>query len=168
LQFESLFTNASLSRRCGLGTDLGEHGWSFALLLLSSFFRFVVQPIITRRKAEGTWEVDDWELRTKAKIEDNNADEAIVICFDISYGMNDSMGSNWVGNSITKTFRKFDEAKQAFENVIARMVDYHLANHTGLVAFGSRDQIAVRKPLRRVQKGVQGLEEGGLAAVEGC
>jgi hypothetical protein len=111
-------------------------GWSFALLLLSSFFRFVVQPIITRRKAEGTWEVGDWELRTEAKIEDNNADEAIVICFDISYGMNDSMGSNWVGNSITKTFKKFDEAKQAFENVIARMVDYHLANHTGLVAFG--------------------------------
>jgi hypothetical protein len=73
---------------------LGEHGWSFALLLLSSFFRFAVQPIITRRKAEGTWEVDDWELRTEAKIEDNNADEVIIICFDISYDMNDPMGSN--------------------------------------------------------------------------
>ena len=111
-----------------------------------------LQPIITRRKAEGTWEVDDWELRTEAKIEDDNADEAIVICFDISYSMNDPMGSNWVGNSITNTFRKFDEAKQVFENVIARMVGYHLANYTGLVTFGSRDQITVRKPLGRVQK----------------
>lgn len=111
-----------------------------------------LQPIITRRKAEGTWEVDDWELKTEAKVEDDKADEAIVICFDISYSMNDPMGSNWIGNSITNTFRKVDEAKQVFENVIARMVGYHLVNYTGLVTFGSRNEIAVRKPLGRVQK----------------
>jgi hypothetical protein len=54
-----------------------------------------LQPVIKKRKTQGTWEVDNWELKDEIpKPEDDRPDEALIIVFDLSSSMNRPLGNN--------------------------------------------------------------------------
>ncbi|THV45596.1 hypothetical protein BGAL_0471g00060 [Botrytis galanthina] len=100
-----------------------------------------LQSVISQRKIEGTWEIDDWggiESSSSATNPGSGPDEAIVICLDKSISMQASLGNNWIGNGQVNTLNRFDEAKQVFRNVVSRLSAYHLNVHVGLVTFGSK------------------------------
>ena len=100
-----------------------------------------LQPVVSQRQIEVTWEIDDWE-RTKsnslAMNLNNGPDEAIVICLDKSISMQALLGNNWIGNGQVSTLNRFDEAKQVFRNVVSQLSAYHLNVHVGLVTLGSK------------------------------
>ncbi|CCD44657.1 hypothetical protein BofuT4_P055580.1 [Botrytis cinerea T4] len=100
-----------------------------------------LQPVVSQRQIEVTWEIDDWE-RTKsnslAMNPKNGPDEAIVICLDKSISMQALLGNNRIGNGQVSTLNRFDEAKQVFRNVVSRLSAYHLNVHVGLVTLGSK------------------------------
>ncbi|KAI9641943.1 hypothetical protein NHQ30_009812 [Ciborinia camelliae] len=104
-----------------------------------------LQPIISQRRIDGTWEIDDWELKVEPSsldtTLDSGPDEAIVICFDDSLSMKAPLDQNWIGNGQLNSLRRFDEAKQVFRNVIARLTAYRLNVHVGLVTFGAAANI---------------------------
>lgn len=100
-----------------------------------------LQSVISQRKIEGTWEIDDWggiESSSSATNPGSGPDKAIVICLDKSISMQASLGINWIGNGQVNTLNRFDEAKQVFRNVVSRLSAYHLNVHVGLVIFGSK------------------------------
>ncbi|OAL43298.1 vWA-like protein, partial [Pyrenochaeta sp. DS3sAY3a] len=113
-----------------------------------------LMPIKAKRKEEGTWEVDEWETPQADRPHEGRMDapqEAIVICFDLSWSMNEALGSAWVGspNSLTK----LTESKQVFENSLGRMVGYQfLKTFIGVVTFSSRDKIGVVRELSRINR----------------
>jgi hypothetical protein len=110
-----------------------------------------LEPIMKQRKLDGTWEVDDWEYTGGHALDLASPQEAVVICFDLSSSMNDNLGYSWIGAS--NSMSKLTEAKQVFENVIARMVGYHLiSNYVGLVTFSSPSRIHVSMELSRLSK----------------
>ncbi|KAH8682837.1 hypothetical protein BGZ60DRAFT_551658, partial [Tricladium varicosporioides] len=97
-----------------------------------------LKPIEKFRKKEGTWDLDTWSYADKPSKPDVAPPEAIVICFDLSWSMNDNPGNNWTREE--NTFTKFVEIRQVFEQTIARMKSYHLlSNYVGVVTFSSRD-----------------------------
>ncbi|KAM0194878.1 hypothetical protein ACHAPC_000692 [Botrytis cinerea] len=100
-----------------------------------------LQPVVSQRQIEGTWEIDDWE-RTKSNSSAMNTnygpDEVIVICLDRSISMQALLGNNWIGNGQVNTLNRFGEAKQVFRNVVSRLSAYHLNVHVGLVTLGSK------------------------------
>lgn len=99
-----------------------------------------LQPLISQRRIDGTWEIDDWELKVEstplATPVDAGPDEAIVICLDQSISMDSPLGNDWIGRGQANSLRRFDEARQVFRNVISRLTAYHLNVHVGLVTFG--------------------------------
>ncbi|TGO44884.1 hypothetical protein BCON_0450g00030 [Botryotinia convoluta] len=100
-----------------------------------------LQSVISQRRIEVTWEIDDWErIESSSSATDPSSglDEAIVICLDKSISMQASLGNNWIGNGQINTLNRFDEAKQVFQNVVSRLSAYHLNVHVGLVTFGSK------------------------------
>ena len=111
-------------------------------------------PIIKKRKADGTWKVDDWSFSEQANTATNGADtkEAIVIVFDLSGSMYDKMGHAWTGTP--NDFTKFTELKQVFENVVGRMWGYQLlGNFVGCVPFSSRNSPRTAAKISRISKG---------------
>jgi hypothetical protein len=98
-----------------------------------------LQPVIKKRKTQGTWEVDNWELKDEIpKPEDDSPDEALIIVFDLSSSMNRPLGNNWNGNLTQNDLSRLDETKQVFRNVIARMIGYNLGTtYVGLVPFNT-------------------------------
>jgi hypothetical protein len=121
---------------------------------------------------EGTWDVDDWNNTQLDAAESSSfgaPQEAIVICFDLSYSMNDRLGDHWVG--APNDFTKLTETKQVFENVIGRMLGYQLvSNFVGVVTFSSREKIKVTRELSRINQQefkdmVQDLRGGGNTAL---
>jgi len=131
-----------------------------------------LKPIMQQRVQEGTWNVDDWN-NTQLDAAEGSAfgtpQEAIVICFDLSYSMNDPLGDNWVG--APNDFTKLTETKQVFENVIGRMLGYQLvSNFVGVVTFSSRERIKVTRKLSRINQQefkdmVQDLHGSGQTAL---
>lgn len=112
-----------------------------------------LKPIMKQRVQEGTWDVDDWN-NTQLDAAESSIDtpqEAIVICFDLSYSMNDPLGDDWVG--APNDFTKLTETKQVFENVIGRMLGYQLvSNVVGVVTFSSSEKIKVTRKLSRINQ----------------
>jgi hypothetical protein len=98
-----------------------------------------LQPVIKKRKTQGTWEVDNWELKDEIpKPEDDSPDEALIIVFDLSSSMNRPLGNNWNGNLTQNDLSRLDETKQVFRNLIARMIGYNLGStYVGLVPFNT-------------------------------
>jgi uncharacterized protein YegL len=114
-----------------------------------------LESIKKRRLQEGTWDVDEWGALPEARAADGNdlasPEEAIVICFDLSYSMNDPLGENWTGapNDITK----LTETKQFFENVIGRMLGYQLVkSYISVVTFSRSTRIRVVRQLSRITR----------------
>ncbi|OXV08627.1 hypothetical protein Egran_03610 [Elaphomyces granulatus] len=111
-----------------------------------------LQLIIPGRKADGTWHLDDWESVKIEEGEDaSTPQEAIVICFDVSWSMDEPMGYTWTGapNDLTK----LSEMKQIFSNVINRMLGYQLIrNFVGVVTFSNANRIRTKHELSRVNK----------------
>ncbi|KAH0565588.1 hypothetical protein GP486_001021, partial [Trichoglossum hirsutum] len=108
-----------------------------------------LEPLVKQRKLEGSWDLDDWEYAKDSKIDLISPQEAIVICFDLSYSMDNRLDESWAGAS--NSFRKMDETKQVFANVIARMLGYHLSNnYVGVVAFSDANKVEVTMELSRI------------------
>ncbi|KAH0538551.1 hypothetical protein FGG08_004884 [Glutinoglossum americanum] len=140
------------------GTDLLDTNPGQSLLQ-------TLQPVIKQRKLEGTWEVDEWEHASAPALDFASPQEAIVICFDLSYSMDDSLGESWIG--APNGLRKLDEAKQVFENVIARMVGYHMvSNYVGVVTFSSRNAVDISMELSRLSKEFKSMM--GNKGANGC
>lgn len=105
--------------------------------------------IIKQRKVEGTWALDDWQYMAKSQPVYVTPHEAIVICFDLSSSMAESLGHEWVG--APNNLDKLSETKQVFQNVIARMVGYHLLiNHIGVITFSNRNLVTVTTELTQL------------------
>ena len=123
-------------------------------MLDSSFIKTLetaLEPIIKQRKAEGTWGLDDWQYTAKSQSVDVTPHEAIVICFDLSYSMTGSLGHEWIG--APNDFNKLLEIKQVFQNVIARMVGYHLlSNYVGVITFSDKNLVTVTTELTQLSK----------------
>jgi hypothetical protein len=98
-----------------------------------------VQPVIKQRKAQGTWEVDNWELKDEiAQTEHTSPDEALIIVFDLSCSMAAPLGNDWNGNGTRNDLSRLSEIKQVLKNIIARMMGYNLAStYVGLIPFAS-------------------------------
>ena len=111
-----------------------------------------LQSIIPGRKADGTWHLDDWEsVKIEESQDASTPQEAIVICFDVSWSMDEPMGYTWTGapNDLTK----LSEMKQIFSNVINRMLGYQLIrNFVGVVTFSSANRIRTKHELSRIDK----------------
>jgi hypothetical protein len=131
-----------------------------------------LEPIMKQRVQEGTWDVDDWnntQLDAAVGSAFGTPQEAIVICFDLSFSMDDPLGDDWVG--APNDFTKLTETKQVFENVIGRMLGYQLvSNFVGVVTFSSRNNIKVTRELSRINQQefkdmVQDLQGCGLTAL---
>ncbi|RDW73653.1 hypothetical protein BP5796_07095 [Coleophoma crateriformis] len=103
-----------------------------------------LQPIITQRKSNGTWDLDDWSLVREVKITNEIPEECLVICFDLSWSMGTTLGDNWAGGETKNTFTRLDEAKQVFRNIIARIGACKA--HVGLVTFSSNYNIRMSAP----------------------
>ncbi|ESZ96614.1 hypothetical protein SBOR_2981 [Sclerotinia borealis F-4128] len=98
---------------------------------------YALQPVISQRRIDGTWEIDDWASPSMALGDYSGPDEAIVICLDQSSSMNSPLGEDWIGNGQPNSLSRFDEAKQVFRNVASRFAAYRLNIHVGLVVFGT-------------------------------
>jgi hypothetical protein len=111
-----------------------------------------LQPVIKQRKAEGTWDPDDWYYNvSETELDLSSPKEAIVICFDLSWSMDDELGHDWVG--APNGFSKLDETKQVFKNVVGRMLGYQLvSNFIGVVTFSDRSKVRVTRELSRLNK----------------
>ncbi|RDW68118.1 hypothetical protein BP6252_09514 [Coleophoma cylindrospora] len=106
-----------------------------------------LQPIITQRKSNGTWDLDDWSLAREVNVTNESPEEFIVVCFDLSGSMGKTLGDNWAGGETKNTFTRLDEAKQVFRNIIARMGACKA--HIGLVTFSSKQKIRMSAPITK-------------------
>ncbi|KAF8536862.1 hypothetical protein BDD12DRAFT_849140 [Trichophaea hybrida] len=114
-----------------------------------------IQPIITQRKEEGTWEVDAWTQHDLA-VDPAKPVEAIVICVDISYSMDSPMGPQWnhQGSDATTApkdrLSRLTEVKEVFKNLVARISAYTLPVHLGLVTFSGGGNVSIVQSLTPV------------------
>jgi len=111
-----------------------------------------LQQIIPGRKADGTWHLDDWEsVKVEESQDASTPQEAIVICFDVSWSMDESMGYAWIG--APNDLKKLSEMKQVFSNIIDRMLGYQLIrNFVGVVTFSNANRILTKHRLSRISK----------------
>ncbi|KAF8244058.1 hypothetical protein K440DRAFT_588903 [Wilcoxina mikolae CBS 423.85] len=110
-----------------------------------------VDPIISLRKEQGTWEVDAWSEHDLT-VDPTKPEEAIVICVDVSTSMDAAMPANWnpqESNTTTTQDRlsRLSEVKEVFRNLVARISAYNLPTHLGLVTFASGSSVHIMQSL---------------------
>ena len=95
-----------------------------------------LEPIITARKKERTWEMDAWTEWTEVESH-GSPDESVVICVDRSYSMDDSMPPGWNPSETDSSTQpsRLHEVKDFFNHFSTRLCAYNLATHIGLVTF---------------------------------
>ncbi|KAH0543131.1 hypothetical protein FGG08_002557 [Glutinoglossum americanum] len=99
----------------------------------------ILQPIIKKRQKEGTWEVDAWTTEQGIAGGAESSGEGIVICVDCSISMAGGMGGGWGSDSMASTdsgrtwLSRVSEAKELFEDLVARMAAYKLPTYLGLL-----------------------------------
>jgi hypothetical protein len=122
-----------------------------------------LEPIISARKKEGSWEVDSW-AQSDALTDSTTPDEAIVVCIDISTSMRVPMAMGWLPDETVPALvggrrpppvrgtqlSRFSEVKDVFKNLITRIAAYRLATHIGLVTFSSQTNVRMHQPLTGV------------------
>lgn len=117
-----------------------------------------LEPIISKRKKNKTWEIDAWT--TSAMDHDmTNPEEAVVICVDLSTSMARVMDNGWVENQKAKAvktlsqrdkFSRLNEAQETFRNLVSRVSAYSLPTHMGLVTFSHQKKVEISQPLTPV------------------
>jgi uncharacterized protein YegL len=108
-----------------------------------------LQPIITQRKKEGSWETDAWTEDGISGIE-RPPDETIAICIDRSWSMRMPMDDGWLdgnGAAIGDLKSRLSEVKDVFKNLVTRLNAYKLNTHLGLITFAGQTDVQVNQPL---------------------
>ncbi|KAF2462058.1 hypothetical protein BDY21DRAFT_330369 [Lineolata rhizophorae] len=129
-----------------------------------------LDPIITQRKEENSWEVDAWvQLNQVTELAD--PDEAIVICVDVSGSMNDIMDPSWSA-SLRNGHREPSRlalVKDVFTNLVTRISAHKLATNVGLVTFSDRSNVNIIQPLtgvhRNFERKLDGITAGSFTAI---
>lgn len=110
-----------------------------------------LEPIISERKKDGTWELDAWGEWNQAA-EFGAPDEAVVICMDISSSMGFAMPSSWMPGEVSEGAlpSRLTECKEFFKNLGLRISAMRLATYLGLVTFSGRSQVFTNQGLTPV------------------
>ncbi|MCJ1357306.1 MAG: hypothetical protein MMC33_007302 [Icmadophila ericetorum] len=117
-----------------------------------------LRPIIDKRKAARTWDVDSWHKDAKT-VDSRYPEEAVVICVDKSSSMAHAMGADWNrrvgmplggGNQGADDLHRLSEVKEVFKNLVSRISAYRLPTHLGLVTFSTREDIRIEQELTPV------------------